>query len=47
MHNLKLTPLKEKKNGNKAKKMTKFALLNNLYHKYSITLPGYNKKGEK
>lgn len=37
LHNLELTPLKEKK---KFRKMTKFAMLNNLYHKYSSTLSG-------
>ena len=37
LHNLQLTPLKEKK---RLRKMTKFAMLNNLYHKYSSTLSG-------
>ena len=37
LHNLQLTPLKEKK---LSIKMTKFVMLNNLYHKYSSTLSG-------
>ena len=37
LHNLQLTPLKEKKI---IRRMTKFAMLNNLYHKYSSTLSG-------
>ena len=37
LHNLQLTPSKEKKF---LKKMTKFAMLNNLYHKYSSTSSG-------
>ena len=37
LHNLQLTPLKEKK---RSRKLTKFAMLNNLYHKYSSTLSG-------
>ena len=43
LHDLQLTPSKEKKS---FKKMTKFAMLNNLYHKYSSTSSGniINKK---
>ena len=37
LHNLQLEPLKEIK---LSRKMTKFAMLNNLYHKYSSTLSG-------
>ena len=37
LHNLQLTPLKEKK---PSRKLTKFAMLNNLYHKFSSTLSG-------
>ena len=37
LHDLQLTPSKEKKS---FKKMTKFAMLNNLYHKYSSTSSG-------
>ena len=37
LHNLQLTPLKEIK---LSTKMTKFAMLNNLYHKYSSTSSG-------
>lgn len=37
LHNLQLTPLKEKQI---LRKMTKFAMLNNLYHKYSSTSSG-------
>lgn len=37
LHNLQLAPLKEKQI---LRKMTKFAMLNNLYHKYSSTSSG-------
>ena len=44
LHNLQLTPLKEKKI---SRRMTKFAMLNNLYHKYSSTLSGsFNNKND-
>jgi len=44
--NLKLTPLKEKKNFNVQTRKTKFAMLINLYHKYSSTSSGCIKKNK-
>ena len=44
--NLKLTPVKEKKNLIVQTRKTKFALLTNLYHKYSSTSSGSIKKNK-
>ena len=44
LYNLKLTPVKEKKDLNPQTRKTKFAMLTNLYHKYSSTSSGCIKK---
>ena len=46
LNNIKLTPVKGKKNINVQTRKTKFAMLTNLYHKYSSTSSGSIKKNK-